>query len=319
MSNSEIQDIRQKIEDLKRKVDSVNNSSDSKAGEGPGKGPESEVGNNLSLKKLRKLGAAILLAALTALAGTDQTLQAKESANKTIPPDKNYITTDDPSDADSLKYSLENLKAHENNQQAEFALHDSNPSKDTEPVLKVITLPENSGQFKSYMDYQTVTDKTSRQYNLLQSPNITINEQGLCCYRLDGVDYPLVAVGSGVEAQIGQRLDVSIQNPETGEVVVIKVIISDSKKDEHTDPTNLIHSDGSVIEFLVDTKKLIELQSLAAKMGNLSYLQFNLATLKPLEWLETNSIQATPNSTEPFYPLTGYVIEIQAIDKIVNC
>ena len=51
---------------------------------------------------------------------------------------------------------------------------------------------------------------------------------------------------------------------------IIKCILADCKANKHTDSTNRIHSiDGSVVEFVVDTKSL---DITAKKMGDISYI-----------------------------------------------
>lgn len=168
-------------------------------------------------------------------------------------------------------------------------------------ILKQITLPADSGNFKSFMDYRMITDETSRQHQLLQSPQITTNEQGLRCYKLNGQEYPLVAVGSGISTEIGQRVNFIIES-ESQNINVFEAIIGDLKDDNHTiSPDHLFHqSDFSVVEGLVDHNMLIKNQPLAAKMGDLSYLKDN-----------------SQSPTAPS-PLQGYVVRVDVLNQIVD-
>lgn len=155
-------------------------------------------------------------------------------------------------------------------------------------TIKQEIVPGGDGQFKSFMDYRAITDPTSRQYNLLQSPNIVTNNQGLRCYQLDGYNYPLIAVGSGITTEVGQRLNVFIQSDQNQEYI-LQAIVGDLKDNDHTDPTNTYHIvDNSVVEFLVDTQQLKKSEPLAVAMGNLSYInggQFN-GSISKIELLD---------------------------------
>ena len=73
-----------------------------------------------------------------------------------------------------------------------------------------------------------------------------------------------VALGSYYTTTIGQWVDIVLENGE-----VIQGILADCKSNKHTDATNRICFDGSVVEFVVDTKTL---DKTAKKMGDISYL-----------------------------------------------
>lgn len=112
---------------------------------------------------------------------------------------------------------------------------------------------------KTYMDYRAITSKSSPQYKLQQDPNVYTDELGL---RRLGDSY-IVALGTyyGV---VGDQLLVTMENGQN-----FTVIIGDLKANKHTCSENKQHlKDGSVLEFIVDTKQL---HSLAKKMGNISY------------------------------------------------
>lgn len=112
---------------------------------------------------------------------------------------------------------------------------------------------------KSYMDYRCITLKSSRQYALQNSLAYT-GEQGI---RMVGDRY-CIAVGSYYTTTIGQYIDVELENGK-----VIKGILADCKDDKHTDSTNRINPNGSVVEFVVDTDAL---DKTAKKTGDISYV-----------------------------------------------
>lgn len=111
--------------------------------------------------------------------------------------------------------------------------------------------------FKSYMDYRTITDKTSRQYKFQKYAytawhGIRMVDDRYC-----------IAVGSYYSTTIGQEIDVVLENG-----TVIKCIVADLKDDRHTDSKNQQNPNGSVIEFIVDREVLHEK---IQKVGDISY------------------------------------------------
>lgn len=109
--------------------------------------------------------------------------------------------------------------------------------------IAVGSVPDHS-PFKSYMDYRTITDTKSPQYKLQQQAN-SVNG-----FRMLGGRY-MVALGSAF-GKVGDHVTIVL---ESG--VSIPCIIGDIKADHHTDSSNKVHlSDGSIIEFIVDTESL---------------------------------------------------------------
>lgn len=111
---------------------------------------------------------------------------------------------------------------------------------------------------KSYMDYRTITDRTSKQYKL-QNRKAYTGKYGI---RMINGRY-CVAVGSYYTKRIGAYLDIQLKNG-----TVIPCILSDTKSDRHTDSRNRINPNGSVVEFVVKTNRL---SKKVRKMGDLSY------------------------------------------------
>jgi len=121
-------------------------------------------------------------------------------------------------------------------------------------------VPENNSR-KTYMDYRKITNTSSEQYKLQQNKDCYTTDTGLRKVN----EYYCIAVGTYYSENIGDKLIVHMENGES-----FKAIVADIKDDKHTDETNRQHrKDGSVIEFVVDTKKLPEL---VRKMGDISYM-----------------------------------------------
>lgn len=117
----------------------------------------------------------------------------------------------------------------------------------------------NNNTIKSYMDYRRITLKSSKQYRLQESLAYT-DENGL---RMVNGRY-CIAVGSYYTTTIGQYIDVELENGR-----VIQAILADCKADKHTDSTNRINPNGSVVEFVVDADSL---ESMSKRMGDISYI-----------------------------------------------
>ena len=104
--------------------------------------------------------------------------------------------------------------------------------------------PENTR--KSYMSYKAITSKTSRQYKMQQiaytSTHGIRQVNGRYC----------VALGSAYAKTIGTYVDIILENGE-----VIPCILADQKQDIHTDATNRVCFDGSLVEFVVDMDYII--------------------------------------------------------------
>ena len=108
------------------------------------------------------------------------------------------------------------------------------------------------------MGYKAITLTSSNQYKLQKIASTDKNG-----FRKVGDRY-CIAVGSYYTTTIGQYIDVELKNGN-----VIKGILADCKADKDTDSTNRIHSDGSVVEFVVDTDHLDKTCKI---MGDISYI-----------------------------------------------
>ena len=118
-------------------------------------------------------------------------------------------------------------------------------------------VPENNG-FKSFMLHTSITDKSSKQYDLQNNYAYT-DESGL--RKVDG--RYCIAIGTAFNSEIGDYADLILDNGE-----VICAIISDIKADIHTDSNNIAtRSNGCVSEFIVDNN----LNKYVKKHGDISY------------------------------------------------
>ena len=109
---------------------------------------------------------------------------------------------------------------------------------------KTTKLPDKVGMPKSYMGWQMITCKTSPQYRLRQAAGMNFDSEG---YGKIGDRYT-VAVKPAF-GNVGDYIDVSLKNGQT-----IKAVIADIKGSENgsTGMAKYVHSDGSVVEFVVD-------------------------------------------------------------------
>ena len=98
------------------------------------------------------------------------------------------------------------------------------------------------------MDYRTITDKTSKQFDMQDNEAYTDVNTGLRMVN----DRYCIAVGSFYTKTIGKKIDVVLENG-----TIIPCIFAEAKSDEHTDKlTHRQNPNGSVIEFIVDTPLL---------------------------------------------------------------
>ena len=127
-----------------------------------------------------------------------------------------------------------------------------------------------ASSFKCYMDYGTITNKSSSQYKLQQMA--TTDENGL---RKIG-DYYCVAMGT-YYGEVGDTFYI-----ETDEGACWKVILADIKSDKHTNSTHqYTRANGCMMEFIVDTS---ELPSSIRNSGTVNALGFqgNITVVKKL-------------------------------------
>lgn len=118
------------------------------------------------------------------------------------------------------------------------------------------SVPKNNS-FKSYMDYRTITNCSSKQYKLQKKCKTAKN--GLRTYKGRYV----IALGTFYTNKVGTKVDLKMKNGST-----VKCVVGDIKDNRHTDSTNRQARDGSVAEFIVD---VTQLGNKSKRMGNVSY------------------------------------------------
>ena len=178
----------------------------------------------------------------------------------------------------------------------------SNESKEAKLVLGDDVVYGSRGvpvgidtSFKSYMDYRTITSKSSNQYKLQVHPDVYTDDEGFRRYK----DCYIVAVGTYYTNRVGTLLEVELGNGN-----IIKCLVGDIKQDRHTDSLNQ-HRNGNVIEFIVDTDKLPDI---VKKMGDVSYAPIanlhgnvvGINVINPLDsdtTVNTNTIVSTETTT----------------------
>lgn len=118
--------------------------------------------------------------------------------------------------------------------------------KPTECKYLEYSIPEYNG-FKSYMDYNKLSCKTSSQYTLQKYFTMT-TEDGM--RMIDG--RYCIAIGSYFNCKVGQYIDLVLENG-----TVIPCIMGDLKADVHTDSQNIFTMPTKCCsEFIVDTDKM---------------------------------------------------------------
>lgn len=205
------------------------------------------------MKNLLQLIVAIILLSITTLYANATTYNKNESADN-----KSVID-----DFSVSKLVEEEIKAIEQDKiEEETATKRERAIKISRGISR--SVPKGNTSMKSYMNYKTITNKSSEQYKLQNRDDVWTDEEGF--RRIE--DKFMVAVGTFYSKEVGQELIIELDNGTT-----FDAIVGDIKDDKHTDSTNRQHKvDKSVIEFVVDTKKL---DSTIRKTGNCSYSTLN--------------------------------------------
>lgn len=134
---------------------------------------------------------------------------------------------------------------------------DVQPNKELYAYNSLELPTEATGEFKTYMDFRKITNKSSKQWNLQQLA--TTNNEG---FRVFNGKY-LVAVGTYYAAEVGKELRITLDDGS-----VFYAMVGDIKMDIHTDTNNqYIPKNGNIVEFIVDVEKL---DPLTKKLGNIS-------------------------------------------------
>jgi hypothetical protein len=123
------------------------------------------------------------------------------------------------------------------------------------------SVPDVDSSFKAFMDYRSITDKTSDAY-ALQSKART----DALGFRRVGDDY-IIALGSHFGKSIGTRYEIMLDSGKT-----FTAALGDNKSDRHTDKTNsYMEKTGNVVEFIIDRSVL---SKEVYRLGDISSLGF---------------------------------------------
>jgi len=124
------------------------------------------------------------------------------------------------------------------------------------------------------MDYRKITCTSSRQYKLINSDEIIICDDGLL--RSDDYKYVGVAIGS-YYGTVGDKLIVTLDTSKT-----INIIVVDEKADKYTKGKKGANhiTDGSMIEFVVDTNKLDKGVLYSGDMSNIPGYEGNIVKIE---------------------------------------
>lgn len=117
-------------------------------------------------------------------------------------------------------------------------------------------VPEKESGVKRFMDYRTITDRTTSQW-VLQQEAVT-DEYG---FRRYGGAY-MVAMGTYYAQTCGDVFEIVLDSGFS-----FTALVSDIKRDCDTDEKNQ-HREGNVVEFIVDSDAI---PRDAALMGDMSY------------------------------------------------
>lgn len=117
-------------------------------------------------------------------------------------------------------------------------------------------VPEKESGAKRFMDYRTITDRTTSQW-VLQQEAVT-DEYG---FRRYGGAY-MVAMGTYYAQTCGDVFEIVLDSGFS-----FTALVSDIKRDCDTDEKNQ-HREGNVVEFIVDSDAI---PRDAALMGDMSY------------------------------------------------
>lgn len=140
------------------------------------------------------------------------------------------------------------------------------------PTYTSLNVPSINSSFKTYMDYRTITDKTSPQYNFIQTWG-WCDENGFM--RATGErdlgitdDYYMIALGSYYGTEIGTKYKITTDMGN-----VFYGVLCDQKDNVHTNSTHQYSYNNDVVEVIVDTRYL---RSDVKRMGSANvYMPLN--------------------------------------------
>lgn len=135
------------------------------------------------------------------------------------------------------------------------------PTDEETNMLDVPTNYTSNSGFKTYMDYRTLTSRSSTQYALQQDATTDL-DTGIRMY--DG--FYMIALGTYYAQSAGERFHITLTSG-----VEFDAITGDIKADVHTDELHQ-HCNGNIVEFIVDTNVI---SNKCRTMGDMSYAGFD--------------------------------------------
>lgn len=101
-----------------------------------------------------------------------------------------------------------------------------------------------NSNYKPYEDYRAITNTNSTAYKFLHSDGVSVNSEGFLM--LDN-EYYCVALGHYF-GNVGDKFLITLDNG-----FEFKAVIGDMKSKLHTDKNNYAHTNGHIIEFIIDS------------------------------------------------------------------
>ena len=160
--------------------------------------------------------------------------------------------------------------------------------KAVEVTYSDMGVPNVQSWFKTWMDYRTITDKFSPQYDLVNNVNhnwVYTDSEGFL--RAIGEtdlgipeDYYVIALGSYYGTEITSKYRITT---DTGNVFY--GILGDQKDDRHTNNTHQYAGNNDVVEFLVDSNNL---NSMVSQMGSANVympLNGNISKIEKIDFI----------------------------------
>lgn len=160
--------------------------------------------------------------------------------------------------------------------------------EEAKPLVNItytsLGIPAINSSFKTYMDYRTITNKLSPQYNFIKTWGWSDNNGFM---RANGErdlgvtdDYYMIALGSYYGTEIGTKYKIIT---DTGNVFY--GVLCDQKDDAHTNSTHQYASNNDVVEFIVDTRMLIPTVKRMGSANVYMPLNGNIASIEKMGFI----------------------------------
>ena len=122
---------------------------------------------------------------------------------------------------------------------------DIEDEEENEIETEEVWLKDTDGSYiKPYMDYNMITDKSSKQYKFIHRDDVKEDDRG---FLMQDEEWYCVALGSYF-GSIGSKYIITLDNGNE-----VKIVKSEAKSDKHTDEDNYLSFNGHIVEFLINT------------------------------------------------------------------